>query len=196
VPPPLQPGVVGPFPSMGCKVPQPFVAGGNRSYLEFWAVTDIPQYPGYITRTEGMRHVALHHTLMAGELVTLRAAVSSTPESALGCSPDDTFCVEVVGALVAKFQKLEERCSRFERPAVRIYDQLLGPPSGQNQLADHLDEDTVQLGVKLAAQWEVDAELQALWTSATRVRNLVLDNTDGSSSLAASMSTAVELLEG
>jgi hypothetical protein len=34
---------------MRCMVPQPFAAGGNRSYLDFWAVTDDPQYPGYKT---------------------------------------------------------------------------------------------------------------------------------------------------
>jgi hypothetical protein len=31
----------------GCMVPQPFAAGGNRSYPEFWAVTGAPQYLGY-----------------------------------------------------------------------------------------------------------------------------------------------------
>jgi hypothetical protein len=51
------------------------------------------------------------------------------------------------------------------------------------------------LGVDLAAQREVDAELEALRTSVGRVRDLVLDNIDGSSSLAASLSMVVELLE-
>jgi hypothetical protein len=32
---------------MGCIVSQPFATGGNRSYLEFWAVTSSPCYPGY-----------------------------------------------------------------------------------------------------------------------------------------------------
>jgi hypothetical protein len=43
---PLQPGVVGSFAVMGYMVPQPFVAGVNRSYLEFWAVIAGPWYPG------------------------------------------------------------------------------------------------------------------------------------------------------
>jgi hypothetical protein len=34
---------------MGCMVPQSFVAGGNQSYLELWAVTGGPRYPGYKT---------------------------------------------------------------------------------------------------------------------------------------------------
>jgi hypothetical protein len=59
--------------------------------------------------SEGMRSAAHHHTKMAGELATLRAAVSSAVESVLGRSPDEAFRVEVVGELVAKFQRLEER---------------------------------------------------------------------------------------
>jgi hypothetical protein len=30
---------------MGCMIPHPFAAGGNRSYPEFRVVTDDPQYP-------------------------------------------------------------------------------------------------------------------------------------------------------
>jgi hypothetical protein len=37
------------FPGTRCMVPQPFTAGGNRSYPEFWAITGGPHYPGYIT---------------------------------------------------------------------------------------------------------------------------------------------------
>jgi hypothetical protein len=42
----------------------------------------------------------------------------------------------------------------------------------------------------------VDVKLEALWTSAAWVRELVLDNDDGPSSLGASLSVAVELLKG
>jgi hypothetical protein len=35
--------------STGCLVPQPSVARGNRSYLEFWAITGGPRYSGYKT---------------------------------------------------------------------------------------------------------------------------------------------------
>jgi hypothetical protein len=45
----IRPGVVGSFPGTGCMVPQPFTAGGNRSYPEFWVVTHGPRYQGYIT---------------------------------------------------------------------------------------------------------------------------------------------------
>jgi hypothetical protein len=63
-------------------------------------------------------------------------------------------------------------------------------------LADRLDEATGQLRAELAARRAADAELEALWTMATRVRDMVLDNVDRPSSLAASMSMVVELLEG
>jgi hypothetical protein len=50
-----------------------------------------------------MQLATLCHTEMVGELAALRAAVSSAVESVLGGSPNDTFHMEVVGELVAKF---------------------------------------------------------------------------------------------
>jgi hypothetical protein len=47
--------------------------------------------------------------------------------------------------------------------------------------------------VKLAARWEVDTELEALRNSVVRVWDLVLDNINGLTSLAASLSIVVEL---
>jgi hypothetical protein len=73
---------------------------------------------------------------------------------------------------------------------------FLGPPPGQVQLVDHVDKATRQLRVELVVWLEADAELEALWDSVVRVWDLVLDNADGTSSLIASISTAVELLEG
>jgi hypothetical protein len=49
--------------------------------------------------------------------------------------------------------------------------------------------------VELAALWEADAKLEALWAVAVQVWDMVLDNADVPCSLAASMSTMVELLE-
>jgi hypothetical protein len=48
--------------------------------------------------------------------------------------------MELVGELVTEFQKVEGRCSRLERPAMRICILLLGPLPHQAWLADHLDE--------------------------------------------------------
>jgi hypothetical protein len=50
--PPLQPGVVGLFPGTGCMVLQPFTAGGNQSYPEFFALIGGPRYAGHITPTQ------------------------------------------------------------------------------------------------------------------------------------------------
>jgi hypothetical protein len=144
--------------------------------------------------SEGMWITALRHTEMAEELNVLQTAVSSAVEFALGRSPDETFQVEVVDELVAEFRKLEERRSRFEWPGMRIYDLLLGPPSGQARLADHLDKAARQLGAELDAWREADVELEALRTSDAWVQDLVLDRTDGPSSLVASLSMAAELL--
>jgi hypothetical protein len=79
----------------------------------------------------GMRAVALHHTKMGGELAALRVVVSSTVESVLRRLPDETVWLELVGEQVAKFRRLEERCSRLGWPGMRIYDLLLRPPLDQ-----------------------------------------------------------------
>jgi hypothetical protein len=50
--------------------------------------------------------------------------------------------------------------------------------------------------VELAAPRETDTELEAMQTLVVCVQDLVLDNADGASSLVASMSTVVVLLEG
>jgi hypothetical protein len=89
---------------------------------------------------------------MARELAALWVVVSSAVDSELGCSPNGTLCVDIMGELVTEFQKLEEQTSRLERLVVRINDLLLGPPPGQARLADHLDEAARQFWVELAAQ--------------------------------------------
>jgi hypothetical protein len=103
---------------------------------------------------------------MARELAVLQAMVTSTTESVLGCLPDKTFQVEVVGELVAEFRRLEELCSLLEWLVTRIYNLLLRPLLGRARWADHLDKATRQLRAELATRWEAVAELEALWTSA------------------------------
>jgi hypothetical protein len=102
------------------------------------AIVSPPQVRNHLS--EKMRLAALRHTEMARELTMLRAVVSSAVESVLGHSLDKIFHVEVVGELVAEFQRLEERHSRLERPTMRICDLLLGPLPSRAQLANHLDE--------------------------------------------------------
>jgi hypothetical protein len=84
--------------------------------------------------------VAVRHTEMASELTMLQAVVSYAVESTLGCSPNEIFCVEVVGMLVVVFQRQQKRHSRLERPVIRICDPLLRPPLSRVRLADCLDE--------------------------------------------------------
>jgi hypothetical protein len=57
--------------------------------------------------------------------------VSTLVESVLGCLPSDTFHVAVESELATEFQRMEHRCSRLERPAVRFYDLLLRLPPGR-----------------------------------------------------------------
>jgi hypothetical protein len=97
--------------------------------------------------------------------------------------------------LTAKFWRLEELCSRNEEPGATICGLLLRPPSSQARWADHLDEAVGQLEVELAEWRQVDAELEALWSSAALVRDLVLGGVDGPSSLVASLSMVAELFE-
>jgi hypothetical protein len=78
--------------------------------------------------SEGMRLAALCHAEMTKELAVLRAMVSSAADSTLGRSPNEIFHMEVVGLLVAEFQRLEEQRSWLEWPAVMICDLLLQPP--------------------------------------------------------------------
>jgi hypothetical protein len=145
---------------------------------------------------DGMRIATLHHIERAGDLAMLRAAVVMTMELVLGCSPSDTFLMVVVSELAAEFQKAEDRCSWLEWPTMRICDLLLEPLPGQALLADCLDEANEWLRVELAAWREVDAELDAMRALAVQVRDSVLGDADGPSSLAASLSAAVELFEG
>jgi hypothetical protein len=104
--------------------------------------------------------------------------------------------LEVVGELPAKLYKMDEQRLRLECPATRVWDLLLGPSSVQARLTDRLDEAARQLRAELAVWLEADVEMEALWDSATRVWDFMVGNANGLSSLAASMCTVVELLEG
>jgi hypothetical protein len=50
--------------------------------------------------SERMQATAIRHTEMAGELAMLRVVVTSIVELVLGCSPDETFWVEIIDELV------------------------------------------------------------------------------------------------
>jgi hypothetical protein len=65
---------------MGCMAPQPFATGGNRSYLEFCAVTGDPYYLEYFAPTVALepsveRVARAGHSMMGttGSHMVLRA---------------------------------------------------------------------------------------------------------------------------
>jgi prophage DNA circulation protein len=58
---------------------------------------------------------------------------------------------------------------------------------------DHLEE---AIGWIKSEHHDVDAELEGFWSSATQVQNMVLGGPTGTSSLVASLSSAVELIKG
>jgi hypothetical protein len=62
-------------------------------------------------------------------------------------------------------------------------------------LVDRLDEAVEQLRVEQATRREAKVELEALWSLAAQVWDLMLDDADMPSSLAMSMSVVAEQLE-
>jgi hypothetical protein len=138
----------------------------------------------------------LRHTEMTGELAALRAVVSSAAGLVLGRSPNNIAHAEVVGELVAEFQKKERHLVKLEWPTAWICDLLLGPLLSWVCLANHLDKAARQLREELAWRQEVEVELEALWSSAARVWDMVLGDANGSSMVAMSMFSLPERHEG
>jgi hypothetical protein len=62
-------------------------------------------------------------------------------------------------------------------------------------MGDRLEEAVGWLWAEKAIRREVDTKLQALWSSIAGVRDLVLERLDWTSSLVATLSSAVELIE-
>jgi hypothetical protein len=132
---------------------------------------------------------------MAKQFTKLRVVVSSTVECVLMRLPTEAFRLDVVDDLVAEFWKQEEWRLHHEKSGVKVYDMILGPLSGRVRLANRLEEAIEQLWAKQAARREADFKLEALRCSTTWVRNVVLERVDGTSSLVASLSSMVELIE-
>jgi hypothetical protein len=72
---------------------------------------------------------------------------------------------------------------------------LLGPSPGQSRWADQLEKAAGRLEVEIARQRWANAEMDALWASATLVWDLVLGDIGESSSLAASLARVAEEVE-
>jgi IMP dehydrogenase/GMP reductase len=87
----------------------------------------------------------------------------------LGHSPTEAFQVDVVGEMLTEFQEQAGRRLRLDNSSMRIYDLILGSADDQVQLAKRLEEVVGRLWVVQAERREVDVELEALWSSVTRV---------------------------
>jgi hypothetical protein len=74
-----------------------------------------------------MQATSLHHAVVVRELTMLQATVSSATELVLGRLLGEASRVEVMNELIAKFQELEELCSRRQGPSARFSNLLLGP---------------------------------------------------------------------
>jgi hypothetical protein len=133
---------------------------------------------------------------MVRELAAFWAAVSYTAELVLWHSPNNVARAELVGELVVELHRVEGRHLKFERPAAKIYDLLLGPPLSRAWLSNCLEEAIGRLRVDLYARREAEAKLEALQSLIVRVQGFVLGDTDGSSTQATSISAVAELLEG
>jgi hypothetical protein len=101
-----------------------------------------------------------------------------------------------VGVMFTEFQEQAEWHLRLENSGVRICDLILGPSDFRVRLADRLEEAVGWLWVVQVEHQEPEANPKALWGSAARVRDLVLGGPTGTSSLAASLSLVLELIEG
>jgi hypothetical protein len=73
---------------------------------------------------------------------------------------------------------------------------ILGPADDRVCSTVHLAEPTRRHRAMQDEHWEVVVELRALQRSTTHVQDLVLKGSDKTSSLAVSLSLAVDLIEG
>jgi hypothetical protein len=79
---------------------------------------------------------------------------------------------------------------------MRVFDLILGTSDDLVRLTDHQEEAVGRLQVMQEECQETDAELKAMWSSVARVQDPVLKVSDGTSSLAVSLSSVANLIEG
>jgi hypothetical protein len=113
--------------------------------------------------------------------------VSLVAQSILVRLPVDASQAGVVGEMVARFEERGEWFSCLKTSSSRICNLILGLPNGQVPLVASLEEAADQF-------WVMQDEHQALQSSATRVRDLVAEGSGEASSLAAALSSTVDLI--
>jgi hypothetical protein len=122
--------------------------------------------------------------------------MSLAAQCSLGRSPTESFQVDVVGDMLAKFQEQEERCLCLENSGMRVCDLILGSSDDQVWPTNHMEEAIGRFLVMQEEQREAIIELEALQSSTAQVWDMVLKGSDGMSSLARSLSSAADLIEG
>jgi hypothetical protein len=66
--------------------------------------------------------------------------MSLAAQCSLGHSPTESFQVDVVGDMLAKFQEQEERCLRLKNSGMRVCNLILGSSDDQVWPTNHLEE--------------------------------------------------------
>jgi hypothetical protein len=122
--------------------------------------------------------------------------VSSAAQSVLGCLPNDAFLEDVVGETLAKFWEQAKQFLHLENFGLTVCNLILGPADDQVQPIVYQEEAIGRLQAMQEEHQEVVIKLRAQGSSTTWVQDLVLKGSDGASSLAASLSSAVDLIEG
>jgi hypothetical protein len=137
---------------------------------------------------EGMRFAADQHTEVAMWLSALWAAVSLAAQSILGWLPVDASQESVAGEMVARFWERVKWCSHLKTSDLKVCDHVLRPADGRVHLVACLEEASRRL-------WVTQDEHEALWSSATWVRDSVLNRSNETPSLVA-LSPSTGLIEG
>jgi hypothetical protein len=110
--------------------------------------------------------------------------------------PTKAFQADIVGEMFAKYQEHAEQCLYLKNFGSRAYDLILGLGDDWVRPTVRLEEAIEQPQLMHEEHREAIIELRALQSSTTRVRHLVLRGSDETSSLATSLSSAADLIEG
>jgi hypothetical protein len=128
-----------------------------------------------------MQFTTALYTMVAIWIATLWVTVSLAAQFVLGGLPAEVYQVDVVGEMLAKLWERVERCLHLKDLWLHAWaSRWLGPSSRLPRGGHRVMQD----------------EHWALQDSAARVQDMVLEGSNKISSLAASLSSAVDLIEG
>lgn len=135
---------------------------------------------------------------VAAELTTLRSAVSHAVAS-ITRNPPPVGSAKVMGeALAGAAARSRDTRDRFEglkAACKKTCDQILGAPRPPVSQVDRLADAAKWFQAESGRRKEAEAELLSVQTSAGRIRDLVLENADGVSSMPQALAMAAERIE-